>query len=297
MSRANYYKHRVRRTQASVDERLVLDLVRLERRRQPRLGVRKLAVLIEPDLTSAGISLGRDRLFSLLKRHDLLVERRRRSSRTTHSRHGFATYPNRAQSLVLRGPHQLWVSDITYLRTQASFVYLALVMDAFSRAIVGHDCSDSLEAVGALRALSMAVAQLPADASVMHHSDRGIQYCCRPYIERLQQAEVSISMTEKNHCYENSRAERLNGTLKGELGLDATFTDVADARAGVAEAVGTYNEHRPHQALGYRTPIQVHRGLAPVRRGPATAGDAAAPVALRAPSAAASPHPFRAQCT
>jgi putative transposase len=284
MSRQNYYKQRCRRKQATVDERLVLDLVRAERHRQPRLGVRKLCVLIEPELSLAGISLGRDRFFALLKRHDLLVPRRRRTQRTTNSRHGFAVYPNQAKELALTGPHQLWVSDITYLRTELSFVYLALMMDAWSRAIVGYDCSDSLEALGALRALSMALKQLPAGSSVMHHSDRGIQYCCRDYIDRLTGAGVSISMTEQNHCYENSQAERLNGTLKGELGLDATFKDVADARAGVREAVSIYNEHRPHQALVYRMPMQVHRaGLVEF------AGDAAAPVALRAPSAAASP--------
>ena len=284
MSRQNYYKQRHRREQATVDEQLVLDLVRTERHRQPRLGVRKLCVLIEPELLLAGISLGRDRFFSLLKRHDLLVHRRRRTKRTTNSRHGFAVYPNHAKELALTGPHQLWVSDITYLRTELSFVYLALMMDAWSRTIVGYDCSDSLEALGALRSLSMGLKQLPAGSSVMHHSDRGIQYCCRDYIERLTGAGVSISMTEQNHCYENSQAERLNGTLKGELGLEATFKDVADARGEVREAVSIYNEHRPHQALSYRMPMQVHReGLVEF------AGDAPAPVALRAPCAGASP--------
>lgn len=289
MSRQNYYKKRCRRVQATVDEHLVLDLVRSERHRQPRLGVRKLCVLLEPELLLVGISLGRDRLFMLLKRHDLLVRRVRRAKRTTNSRHGFAVYPNYAKDLTLTDPHQLWVSDITYLRTQRSFVYLALMMDASSRAIVGYDCSDSLEALGALRALAMGLKQLPGGSQVMHHSDRGIQYCCRDYIEWLVGAGVSISMTEQNHCYENSQAERLNGTLKGELGLDATFDDVADAQAGVREAVVIYNEHRPHQALGYRMPMQVHReGVVKF------ASDVPAPVALRAPSTGTSPLTRRA---
>src|SRR5690606_8142827 len=161
----------------------------------------------------------------LLKAHDLLIEQRCRTARTTDSRHGFGVYANRAKDLVLTGPHQLWVSDITYLRTEGGFVYLALVMDAWSRTIVGHDCSDSLEVVGALRALGQALRQRPVGTAGMHHSDRGIQYCCRAYIGRLVKAKIAISMTEQNHCYENSQAERLNGTLKHELGLSATFAD------------------------------------------------------------------------
>lgn len=266
MSRQNYYRQRRVRQRSWVDEQLVLELVRRERARQPQLGGRKLLRLIEPELHAADASVGRDRFFKILKEHELLIPRRPRTARTTDSRHGFAVYPNRARSLMLSGPHQLWVSDITYLRTQMAFVYLALVMDAFSRTVVGYDCSDRLEAIGALRALSMARGQLPADARPMHHSDQGIQYCCRAYIEALQQAKLSISMTEDHHCYENARAERLNGTLKRELGLAATFGNPAQAREAVDEAVQIYNHHRPHQALGYRMPMQVHRGPGPGSR-------------------------------
>lgn len=258
MSRQNYYRQRRIRQRQDVDEQLVLELVRRERWRQPKLGGRKLLHLIGPELADADVAIGRDRFFELLKAHDLLIERRRRTTRTTDSRHGFAIHPNRAKDLVLTGPHQLWVSDITYLRTETGFVYLALVMDALSRTIVGYDCSDSLEAIGASRALAMAIGQLPACARPMHHSDRGIQYCCADYIQRLTDAKLTISMTEENHCYENSQAERLNGTLKHELGLSTTFADVAAARAMSDEAVSIYNHHRPHQALSYATPMQVH---------------------------------------
>lgn len=258
MSRQNYYRQRGVRQRQRVDEQLVLELVRRERWRQPKLGGRKLLHLIGPELEHAEVSIGRDRFFELLKAHDLLIERPRRSPRTTDSRHGFAIYSNLAKDLVLTGPHQLWVSDITYLRTETGFVYLALVMDAFSRTIVGYDCSDSLEALGASRALAMAIRQLPADTRPMHHSDRGIQYCCGDYIEQLTRAKLTISMTEENHCYENSQAERLNGTLKHELGLNATFSEPAAARAMADEAVSIYNHHRPHQALAYATPMQVH---------------------------------------
>lgn len=263
MTRQNYYKQRSVRERLSVDERLVLELIRRERARQPRLGGRKLLHVLSGDLRSASVSIGRDRFFTLLRRHDLLVRRRRRGVRTTDSRHGFRFYPNLAQSLALTGPHQLLVSDITYIRTLEGFMYLCLVMDAFSRAIVGYDCSDSLEMEGALRALSWALKQLPSTAEAMHHSDRGVQYCCGAYVQRLREAGVTISMTESNHCYENSQAERLNGTLKQEYSLGATFVSKRLVGPAVREAVTLYNHHRPHQALGYRLPMQVHQPVSP----------------------------------
>lgn len=262
MTRQNYYKQRSARQRLSVDEQLVLELIRRERARQPRLGGRKLLYLLEGDLRAAEVEIGRDRFFTLLRRYDLLIPRKRRAARTTDSRHGFAIQPNLAQALTLTAPHQLLVSDITYIRTLEGFMYLCLVMDAFSRAIVGFDCSDSLEMEGALRALSMALKQLPAEARAMHHSDRGIQYCCGAYVQRLRQAGLIISMTEQNHCYENSQAERLNGTLKQEYGLGATFVAKAQVRPAVTEAVVLYNHHRPHQALSLKMPMQVHRSAA-----------------------------------
>jgi putative transposase len=259
MSRQNYYKQRSVRQRERIDEQLVLELVRAERCRQPRLGGRKLLRLIGKDLADAGVKLGRDRFFALLLRHDLLIPKPRRSARTTNSRHRFAVYENLAADLALTAPHQLLVSDITYLRTDEGFMYLCLVMDAFSRAIVGYDCSDSLEMEGALRALQMALGQLPGGAKAMHHSDRGVQYCCDAYIEALASAGLSISTTQENHCYENAQAERLNGTLKREYGLGGTFVRKSDVKPTVAQAVMLYNHHRPHQALGYRMPMQVHR--------------------------------------
>lgn len=258
MTRQNYYKRRSVHERLSVDERLVLELVARERWRQPKLGGRKLLGLIESDLRSAGVALGRDRFFALLKREDLLIACKNTGIRTTNSRHRFRVYENLAKDLALVKPHQLWVSDITYIRTLEGFMYLCLVMDAFSRTIVGWDCSDSLEMEGALRALGMALKQLPRNAQVMHHSDRGVQYCCGPYVQRLRQVGVTISMTQVNHCYENSKAERLNGTLKREYGLGETFAYKALVRPTAKEAVTLYNHHRPHAALGYRMPMQVH---------------------------------------
>lgn len=260
LSRQNYYKQRQSRYGQAVDEELVLRLVRQERQRQSRLGSRKLIRLVGPELQSAGVSLGRDRFIALLRRKHLLLERSRRTTRTTWSGHGFAIYSNLAKEMTLTRPHELWVSDITYIRTMEGFMYLSLVMDAFSRKIVGFDCSDSLEMEGALRALEKALKQLPDGVSVTHHSDRGIQYCCGPYIKRLQESDVRISMTQENHCYENSQAERLNGILKQEYGLGDTFVSKELVPSAVSQAVSLYNEYRPHTALGYRVPEQVHVG-------------------------------------
>jgi transposase InsO family protein len=260
MSRQNYYHQRQVRAREQVDESLVADLVRQERQRQPRLGGRKLWRLLEQEFLAAGISLGRDRFFGVLRRQGLLIPRRKGHCRTTDSRHGFRVYGNLAAGRVLTGPHELLVSDITYVRTQEGFMYLALVMDAYSRKIVGYDCSDSLEAEGARRALRRALAQLPAGVPTMHHSDRGTQYCCWEYVGLLERAGVSISMTQQQHCYENAKAERLNGILKQEYGLGETLPTKAQALLLVRQAVELYNGHRPHTALGYATPEQVHAG-------------------------------------
>lgn len=258
MSRQNYYKQRKIRQKRAFEEQTVLALVCRERCVQPQLGTRKLHRLLSEQWVSAGISIGRDRLFALLRRHRLLIRRRRRYARTTDSRHGLPVYPNRLKEAVLTGPNQAWVSDITYLRTRQGFLYLSLVMDAFSRKIVGYNCSDRLESEGALRALSMALDQLPVGADMVHHSDQGCQYCSRRYIKRLLGRSITISMTEKNHCYENSRAERLNGILKQEYGLGRVFLRKADVVTAVRQAVELYNDRRPHVALGYRLPTEVH---------------------------------------
>jgi putative transposase len=258
-SRQAYYKQCVRRSRQEVDEDAVVELVRAERRIQPRLGVRKLAVVLAPDLAEMGIALGRDRLFSLLGERDLLLVRPRRGARTTDSRHGFKKWPNLIRHIEVTMPHQVLVSDLTYIRTDERFVYLSLVMDAYSRMIVGYDMNDTLEAEGCLRALRMALGQLPADARPIHHSDRGTQYCCAQYVAALEQRDCSISMTEIDHCYENAKAERLNGILKQEYALGETFRNKQAALEAVNQAVALYNERRPHTALKYRTPAQAHR--------------------------------------
>ncbi len=258
MSRQNYYKQRRYRRKREVDEELILSLVRCERAVQPRLGTRKLLHVLRGEMQSVGVSVGRDRLFTILGKNSLLIKRRLKGYRTTDSRHRFRVYGNLLKDFVLTSPHQALVSDITYIRTDEGFMYLSLVMDAYSRAVVGYDCSDSLEAEGTLRSLSMALRGLPAGSETIHHSDRGSQYCCGAYVEKLRRRGLRVSMTEENHCYENSRAERLNGILKQEYGLGGRFRSKSDVRRSVREAVTLYNYRRPHQSLGYQCPMEVH---------------------------------------
>lgn len=259
ITRQGYYKERKRRKRQQVDEELICELVRCERRVQPRIGGKKLLVLLRPELARAGITIGRDRFFALLKQHGLLLPKpRARAPVTTDSRHRFRQYPNLLKELLLTAPHQAWVGDLTYLRTDEGFLYASLLSDAFSRKIVGHAGADHLTVSGPLRALQQAVRQLPDESCPVHHSDRGVQYCCNDYMDRLNQRGLWISRTEDDHCYENAQAERLNGILKQEYGLGQTFRTKALARAALDQAVQLYNNRRPHTSLGYQIPAHVH---------------------------------------
>ena len=160
---------------------------------------------------------------------------------------------------MLTAANQAWVSDITYLRVNKDFVYLFLITDAYSRKITGWSLSDSLAIKGATEALKMAIKQCPQTNGVIHHSDRGIQYCCKEYVQLLKNNNMIISMTEENHCYENSVAERVNGILKGEFLLDEKFQNKEIALKAVKEAINTYNTKRPHWSLSLFTPEQVHK--------------------------------------
>lgn len=262
MSRANWYKARRCRKRLEIDEELVLTLVREQRRLHPRMGCRKLHQELEPRLSDSGISIGRDRLFDLLGRHGLLVPNPPKSCRTTNSYHCLPVFSNLVRGFVPTGPNQVWVSDITYVRTDSGFVYLALIMDRYSRKIVGHHCGDSLEALGCIAALDRALADLPKANKPIHHSDRGCQYCCHQYVKRLTQQRLKISMTEIDHCAENAHAERINGTLKIEYGLGRTFRDAAQAKQAAEQAIWLYNNHRPHASIQMRYPADVHREAA-----------------------------------
>lgn len=262
MSRQNYYRERRDRQRREADSGLIEQLVCGERALQPRLGGRKLFHILGPKLADAGVTVGRDRFFEVLREKGLLLDRLPAAPRTTDSRHSLPVFHNLVKDMALTGPNQAWVADITYIRTDEGFLYLSLLMDRWSRKIVGYHAGDTLEAEGALRALSMALKNLPDGTSPVHHSDRGCQYCSHRYVEKLQTHGFVISMTEELHCYENANAERLNGILKQEYGLGVSLRSKKQALRAVDEAVVLYNTRRPHLALNFETPENMHRRVA-----------------------------------
>jgi len=265
-TRQAYYKNKKSAFKESVVEDLIITLVMRVRGRQKRLGGRKLLGLISP-LLPYGEEIGRDAFFDLLRRNGMLVRKRRLRAFTTDSFHWLHKYPNLIKEFIPQKPHQLWVSDITYIRTAAGFVYLYLITDAYSRKIVGWYLSETMEAQNALEALYMALSQLPASTTgIIHHSDRGIQYCSSKYVSCLQKHGVKISMTEHGDPYENAIAERVNGILKTEWLYDMTLSNVADAKHAVKEIINIYNAERPHSSIQMLTPDQAHQTTGALKR-------------------------------
>jgi transposase InsO family protein len=264
MSRQAYYKQvRAERACRERDQQ-VMALVQETRRRQPRIGVRKLHYLLREPLAAAGIKLGRDGLFRALKRAHLLVPPKRAFHKTTQSLHRFYKHPNLLKPGVsetaLERPEQVWVADITYLPTQGKYVYLSLVTDAYSRKIVGHHVHESLQTEEVAQALKVALGTRRGRGRLIHHSDRGIQYCSAYYQALHEQHGLTCSMTDGYDCYQNALAERINGILKTEFLLYRP-ENLDQARRMVNESVDIYNRERPHMALKYKTPDAVHRAF------------------------------------
>jgi putative transposase len=259
ITRQNYYARRKARQHGKVNAGLVVALVMEERKFQPRLGTRKLHFLLKGRLGRAGVVLGRDRFLEVLREHDLLLEPKPAEYPcTTNSGHCLPVFTNRIKDLEVSQPNEVWVVDVTYIRTEAGFLYLSLLTDKCSRKVVGYHCGDTLETGGCLSALKHALAALPAGATPIHHSDQGTQYCSHEYVNYVVAHGLSVSMTERNHCAENALAERMNGILKSEYGLGSQFKTKASAQRAVGQAVHLYNSRRPHTALGYLTPQAAH---------------------------------------
>jgi transposase InsO family protein len=260
MSRQNYYAGRKRRQRKKVDGEMVADLVRKERQVHPRIGGRKLYIRLQPALQEAGIEMGRDQLFKELRERDLLVPRLPRQwPQTTRYNLSLPVFHNEIKDLKATRANEVWVGDLTYVRTDEGFLFLSLLTDQVSRKIVGHHADDTLETQGPMRALDFALAELPKGKKPIHHTDRGCQYASHEYVARLQANGLIISMTETNHCAENAMAERVNGILKQEYGIGYGFKTKAEARKAVKEAIYLYNNHRLHTSLNYQVPEEVHR--------------------------------------
>ena len=259
MTPQNYYARRRAWRRQEVDVQLMLELARAERAHQPRLGVRKLYHLIGVELKAAGVKMGRDRLFEELRKAGLLVERKPSEwPKTTNFNPALPVFKNLIKRRQLTGRNQVWVADITYIRTQEAFMYLGLIADKWSRKIVGFHLGETLETGSALKALAMALRGLKQRERPIHHSDRGCQYASHAYVNVAQRAGLTMSMTEKNHSAENALAERMNGILKQEYWLDGNFEFKGQARKATVEGINLYNYRRPHTALRFNTPGRVH---------------------------------------
>lgn len=259
LKRDAYYKFHKRYTAKKQVEQIVVELVRKSRRTLPREGTRKLMRSLHDDFQKQHLKIGGDQLFRILRENGLLIRRKKYSPRTTNSHHRSHKYGNVIKDLKTNRPDQVWASDITYIRTIKGFCYLALITDMYSRKTVGFDLSDSLELKGCVRALNKAIYNAKNTKQLIHHSDRGIQYCSNIYARIPKRKKIEISMTEENHCYENALAERVNGILKDEFYLDQTFTSVVHAKKATKNAIKLYNNKRLHLSLNYKTPDYVHQ--------------------------------------
>jgi len=227
------------------------------RRQMPKLGTRKLHYLLK----SNGISIGRDQLFCWLRSQGLLIYKKRRYTVTTNSKHWMRKYPNLIKALVISRPEQLWVADITYLDTaEDGTAYLHLITDAYSKQIMGYEICNNMEATSTLKALEMAVKNRKYNhLPLIHHSDRGLQYCSKLYIDCLVKNNITISMTENGSPYDNAVAERVNGILKDEFGLSEQLDNHREALVQVKESIYAYNFLRPHLSCYMLTPDQMHQ--------------------------------------
>ena len=264
ISRQAYYQHEWRLALEVFEGGLLLDEIKSIRERHNRIGVRKLHVMLVSFMAENGIKMGRDGLFDLLSSHGMLVRKRKRRVRTTHSFHWLRKYPNLIVDFVPMQPNQLWVCDITYWKTGKNDFYISLITDAFSRKIVGYHLSLSLHAEETVKALKMAVLWLKKGAGangferLIHHSDRGVQYCSSYYTNLLKRNNIDISMTQSGDPMENAMAERVNGIIKDEYLLNYKCDTLEDCAKQLKRAVWLYNNERPHSSIGNFTPEYVN---------------------------------------
>lgn len=231
-----------------------------ERKQLPRLGTRKVHYLIKEDLQQQGLKFGRDKLFALMQQYGILIKPRRRYIQTTMSKHWLRKWPNIIKNKQVKHPDEVWVSDITYLKTEQGNCYLNMVTDMYSRKIVGYAIDDTMEAATMIEALIMAIRQRKYPfISTIHHSDRGMQYCSKEYESLTKKNNIRLSMTENGDPYENALAERMNRTIKEEFGMDKVLKNKEQVKLLVPESILLYNQKRPHLALHMKTPEQVYQ--------------------------------------
>ena len=257
-TRQYYYKIKKESSRKIATKELVINAAKQTRKLLPRLGGRKLHHMIKAEIESKEIKCGRDKLFDFLREENMLIRPKRRYIQTTDSKHWLRKYPNKIRDIEVKHPNQIWVSDITYIKTEEGNCYLNLITDKYSRAIVGYAIDDNMEANNMIKAYQMAINFKHNDIHTIHHSDRGLQYCSKDYVQLANKNNIVISMTENGDPYENALAERMNRTLKEEFGLGEIIKDRKTALKLTEEAVFLYNHVRPHNALNLNTPISIH---------------------------------------
>lgn len=258
ISRQGYYQNIIREGKEIFEEELIIKRVQELRYDHPRMGGKKLYYLMQQYLETLGVKIGRDRFFDLLRKNGMLVKRSRKYVVTTQSHHRYRVYGNVLQGARIINPNQAWVCDITYIRIKTGFMYLFLITDVFSRKIVGWHLSNNQTVASGLKALQMAIAQTKNTTGIIHHSDRGFQYCSPSYVKILLDNQMKISMGEAGNCYDNALAERVNGILKNEYNLEATFPDQTIALQAIKHGIKCYNEKRPHWSLNLKIPHEIH---------------------------------------
>jgi putative transposase len=263
ITRQAYYQNSWEAESFQTADLLIVKEVQKIREDHKVMGTRKFYEQLQSFMISHGIKIGRDALFDLLAANHLLIKRRKRRIQTTYSNHWLRKYPNLIKDFVPSAINQLWVSDITYWKIQTGeYLYISLITDAYSRKIVGYNVAETMEAIQSIAALQMAFATLGGVARPMqliHHSDRGIQYCCNKYVKLLQDNSIKISMTENGDPLENAIAERVNGIIKEEYLNFYKTTSLEQAKKQLIKAINLYNNDRPHMSIGNQTPNKAHQ--------------------------------------
>ena len=261
ITRQAYYQNNWEGISTTLEEDLIIQRVKKIRETHRRMGTRKLYEMLQPFMLEHQIKIGRDALFNMLSANHLLVRKRKRRIQTTNSYHWLRKHPNLIRKFVPTEPNQLWVSDITYWKIKTGeHLYISFITDAYSRKIVGYQVAETMEAIESIQALQMALSALGAESHLhlIHHSDRGIQYCSHAYVKLLQDYNIKISMTESGDPLENALAERINGIIKEEYLETYDISNIKDAKKLLKSVVELYNTERPHMSISNLTPNIIH---------------------------------------
>ncbi|MBK8485208.1 MAG: IS3 family transposase [Saprospiraceae bacterium] len=267
MSRQAYNQYNWEAISTTIEEEMILKQVKHIREDHRRMGTRKLYEMLQPFILEQQIKIGRDSLFDLLSSNYLLVRKRQRKIQTTNSYHRLRKYPNLIREMIPTAISQLWVSDITYWKQNQGHLYISLITDAYSRKIVGYQVGETMETMKSIHALEMALSELKLEdhLNLIHHSDRGIQYCSQVYVKLLQDNEIKISMTKNGDPFENAVAERVNGIIKDEYLETYEISTLKEAKNLLRKIIDLYNLERPHMSIGNFTPEAIHQSIRPIK--------------------------------